>query len=154
MLAHDPPKGLGGHAQPRRITRLVTLGHAPSPSGPSGGNVPVRLLIPPHSSTCSVLDKSPMICFIDSGNFRTNVGIARIWSTLARCGCLSRSMTSMWYFPLRCSSHRRVRFSSARTDLGVGPATYSRRSQRSLGSAAALGFLVRALIFFGALLIC
>src|SRR5215216_539222 len=70
-----------------------------------------------------------MIFLMGWGNFRTNVGMARIWSPLANWGCLSRSMTSMWYCPAKCSSQIFFRFAKAARLLGVCPATYSRNSQ-------------------------
>jgi hypothetical protein len=65
------------------------------------------------------------------GRLRTKVGTATIWCPLANCGVFSRSMTSIRYLPLRCSSQTRLRLAKASSDFGVYPATYSRRSHRS-----------------------
>ena len=45
---------------------------------------------PDPTRTRSVFDRSPMIFLIGSGSFRTRVGMARIWSPLARVGVLEQ----------------------------------------------------------------
>src|ERR1700723_155413 len=79
------------------------------------------------TSTRSVFDRSPIIFRIGTGKLRTSVGIARISSSCARCGCFTRSITSSRYFlPSKCSVQMRFRLASAASDRGVCPAMYSR----------------------------
>src|SRR5262249_33631485 len=82
--------------------------------------------------------RSPMIFRSGSGNFRTNVGMATIWSSLASLGFSSRSTTSISYWPGRRSSQNRLRFSRAATHLGERPATYS--LSRHLFAPSGVGF--------------
>src|SRR5262249_35267381 len=51
------------------------------------------------TSMRSVSLRLPMIFFKGSGNFRTKVGMAKIWSSLARRGFSKRSITSISYWP-------------------------------------------------------
>src|SRR4030043_1403277 len=83
------------------------------------------------TSTRSVLARSPIIFFSGSGSFLTSVGMAIIWSPLASCGFFRRSITSMRYFPARCSSQIFFKLAKAVIDFGVCPATYNRRFQIS-----------------------
>src|SRR6185437_13489984 len=98
---------------PRRGLFLAAHAHA---SWPSIG----RMSSP--TSTRSSFERSPMIFFIGCGSLRTSVGTARIWSPAASRGFLSRSITSIEYCPLRCSSQRRSRLRIAATHLAVCPA--------------------------------
>src|SRR5579859_944248 len=102
------------------------------------------------TSTRSTSDKSPIIFLIGAGNFRTSVGIARIWSFRASCGVFTKSITSRRYRPSRCSPQIFFRFASAASDFGVCPATYSRNSSIRpflppfdfFGVASALAFML------------
>src|SRR5579883_636728 len=78
------------------------------------------------TSIRSKLLRSPMIRRSGSGTLRTRVGMATIWSSLARRGFSSRSTTSISYRPGIRSSQNRSRFSRAATHLGEQPATYNR----------------------------
>ena len=88
------------------------------------------------TSTRAVFERSPMMLLTGSGNFRTNVGTARIWSSRASCGRFRRSITSSLYLPFNCSSQINLRFLSAVTDFGECPATYNRKTHLSLPALA------------------
>jgi len=49
------------------------------------------------------------------------VGMARIWSPAASCGCLTRSTTSILYRPARCCSQIFFRLAKAATDRASVP---------------------------------
>jgi len=93
--------------------------------------------LPDGGSNCnptkarSVSRRSPTILRSGCGNFRTRVGMARIWSPAASCGCLTRSTTSILYRPARCCSQIFFRLAKAATDRGVCPATYKRSCHTS-----------------------
>src|SRR5690242_3600830 len=69
-----------------------------------------------------------MIFFTGVGSRRTRVGTAMIWSPLASLGRSRRSITWILYARCRCSSQIFFRFSKARIEVGVIPATYKRNS--------------------------
>ena len=60
-----------------------------------------------------------MILRMGLGSFRTRVGMAKISSRRASSGFSSRSTTSIWYRPLRCSAQILLRFVSAALDFDV-----------------------------------
>jgi hypothetical protein len=97
------------------------------------------------TNTRSVLERSPMIFLTGWGNLRTNVGMARIWSSRASCGFFKRSITSMWYLPFNCSSQINLRLLKAVMAFGVCPATYRRKTHLSLLALA--GCSIRRLGF-------
>src|ERR1051326_6041480 len=66
-----------------------------------------------------------MIFLIGGGSLLTSVGTAMIWSPLANCGFLRRSMISMRYRPCRLSSQTRRRLAIAASEFGVCPAMYN-----------------------------
>ena len=82
-----------------------------------------------------------MIFRTGSGSLRTSVGTARIWSPLASCGFFSRSITSMRYWPARCSSQIFLRLAKAATPAASGRRRRAAapRSRPSVGRRFGLG---------------
>src|ERR1700749_1452377 len=80
------------------------------------------------TNTFSSFERSPIILRIGSGTFRTKVGMANIWSPSANWGCTNKSITSIIYWPCKCSSQYFLRLLSAVTDFAVLPATYNLNS--------------------------
>jgi hypothetical protein len=95
---------------------------------------------PSPANTRFVSERSPMIFFTGSGDFRINVGRARIWSERATCGFFKRSITFIWYLSFNCSSQINLRLLKAAAAFGVSPATYKRKTHFSLSALAGCSF--------------
>ena len=113
--AHGSPGELLGSARER--LHLVLLGSIPADRTSS------------PTSTRSEFDRSPMILRIGDGQPPDQRRDRQDLVAPARAGgSCTRSITSIWYWPARCSSQSFFRLANAATDFGVCPATYSRRS--------------------------
>jgi hypothetical protein len=85
-----------------------------------------------------VFERSPLIFLIGGGSFLTKVGMARIWSPRASLGFSKRSITSIWYLPVRRSSQICLRLANAARHLGVAVVRLVKTVVISLGFKTAI----------------